>query len=124
VKAKDKLLAIFQVLHDVRDETFGNGRLARNVFERAINNQANRIISLAHINDEVLSTIEATDIPEEVELRSIENLFRESNLISTMNDAARRSDSFWLGQRRRLTTCEGGCLQQSLDREIVTMAQS
>jgi AAA lid domain-containing protein len=67
------VLAIFHVLFDARDESFGNARLARNIFERTINNQANRIISLANLTDEVLCTLEATDIPTKLELQTIEN---------------------------------------------------
>ena len=54
---------IFKVLYEVKDETFGNARLARNLFEHTVNNQANRIIALAEITDELLSTIEVVDIP-------------------------------------------------------------
>ena len=70
-EARKKVLAIFQVLHVMRDETFGNARLARNVFERTINNQASRIISMTNVTEEILSTIEAVDIPGEVELHTI-----------------------------------------------------
>ena len=76
-EARVKLRTIFQVLHDVRDETFGNARLARNVFEQAINNQANRIISLTDFTQEVLSTIEATDIPGEIELQTVDRELTE-----------------------------------------------
>lgn len=62
--ARAGLLANFTVLYDRRDETFGNARLARNVFEQTINNQANRIISLTEIDETVLSTILEADIPE------------------------------------------------------------
>jgi predicted RNA-binding Zn-ribbon protein involved in translation (DUF1610 family) len=54
---------VFRVLFDARDKTFGNARLARNLFEQTINQQANRIISVPKVDDEVLSTIEADDIP-------------------------------------------------------------
>ena len=67
----DKLLSLFSVLYDTRDDTFGNGRLARNLFEVAINNQANRIVSIADINEEVLTTIEEVDIPGMVDLQTI-----------------------------------------------------
>ena len=43
--AKEKLEALIRVLHEGRDETFGNGRLARNLFEAAINKQATRIVA-------------------------------------------------------------------------------
>jgi Holliday junction resolvasome RuvABC ATP-dependent DNA helicase subunit len=64
-QVQKKLLLIFQSFHKVRDETFGNARLVRNVFEQTINNQANRIISLADISEESLSIIEVSDVPSE-----------------------------------------------------------
>ncbi len=69
--AKEKLESLFTTLYENRDETFGNGRLARNLFERTINNQASRIISIANINDQVLSTIEADDVPNINNLQGI-----------------------------------------------------
>jgi Cdc6-like AAA superfamily ATPase len=68
---KDDLLKLFSVLYETRDETFGNGRLARNLFEMTINNQANRIVSIANVNEEILSTIEEVDIPGLADLHTI-----------------------------------------------------
>lgn len=68
LEAEEKLLGIFKILHEVKDETFGNARLARNLFENTVNNQANRIIALTDITEEVLSTIEVVDIPGGVEI--------------------------------------------------------
>ncbi len=65
-EARDKALGIFKIFHEVRDETFGNARLARNLFEQTVNHQANRIISLSNITDSLLSTIESIDIPDDV----------------------------------------------------------
>ncbi|MBK6723071.1 MAG: AAA family ATPase [Acidobacteria bacterium] len=67
----DDLTRLFSVLYETRDETFGDGRLARNLFEMTINNQANRIVSLSHVDDDVLSTIEETDIPGMADLQNI-----------------------------------------------------
>jgi AAA+ superfamily predicted ATPase len=67
--AEQELAAIFRLLLDFRDESFGNARTARNLFETAISRQANRIVSLPVINEEVLSTIEAADIPTVDDLR-------------------------------------------------------
>ncbi len=67
----DDLIKLFSVLYETRDETFGNGRLARNLYEMTINNQANRIVSLPQVDDEILSSIEETDIPGMVDLQSI-----------------------------------------------------
>lgn len=70
VEAEDKILGIFKILYEVKDETFGNARLARNLFENTVNNQANRIITLTEITEELLSTIEVADIPGEVEIHA------------------------------------------------------
>jgi AAA+ superfamily predicted ATPase len=70
-EAQEKVRGIFEAMHEVRDDTFGNARLARNIFERAIHNQADRIIALPNISEAMLSTIEVADIPGEVELHSI-----------------------------------------------------
>jgi uncharacterized protein (DUF1330 family) len=61
--AREVLSVLFTEHYAGRDKTFGNGRLARNLFESSIAQQANRIISVADINDQVLETIEAIDIP-------------------------------------------------------------
>jgi SpoVK/Ycf46/Vps4 family AAA+-type ATPase len=62
-QANQKAEELFCSLFEKRDKTFGNGRLARNIFEVTISNQANRIITLADIDEETLSLIEGTDIP-------------------------------------------------------------
>jgi stage V sporulation protein K len=50
---------------------FGNARLARNLFEMTISNQANRIVNLTEITEEALSTIEEIDIPGMADLHSV-----------------------------------------------------
>lgn len=67
----DNLLSLFSILFATRDETFGNGRLARNLFETTISNQANRIVEVADISLESLSAITAADIPGVGDLRTI-----------------------------------------------------
>lgn len=68
--AEEKLLEVFKTLCASRDESFGNARLARNLFEATISRQANRIVSLPEINEEVLSTFEAEDIPSAEEVQT------------------------------------------------------
>ena len=68
--AEKGLLELFQFLSLARDESFGNARTARNLFEMSISKQANRIVTLANINEEVLATIDGADIPTVEELRS------------------------------------------------------
>jgi Cdc6-like AAA superfamily ATPase len=62
--ASDKLLRVFKANYQARDETFGNARLARNIFESAMSNQAGRLVLLRNISDEALATIEADDVPD------------------------------------------------------------
>jgi hypothetical protein len=53
-----------------RDETFGNARAARNIFEAAISKQADRVVSLPRVDKEILSTLDAADIPTAEDLRA------------------------------------------------------
>jgi hypothetical protein len=46
-----------------RDRGFGNGRLARNLFEAAVANQATRLVALPDPTDEQLTTLTAEDVP-------------------------------------------------------------
>jgi AAA+ superfamily predicted ATPase len=64
-KAGKKLLNLFKALHSMRDRSFGNGRLSRNLFEKIIERQANRLAGLKKISDDVLIRIEEADIPGE-----------------------------------------------------------
>jgi len=61
-EARIKLLTGFTQLVEERDEHFGNGRLARNVFEHAIRRQANRLAPVAEITQKLLTTLTAEDI--------------------------------------------------------------
>jgi hypothetical protein len=45
-----------------RDKGFGNGRLARNLFEDAVARQASRVVALTDPTDEQLTTLTAADI--------------------------------------------------------------
>ncbi len=63
--AAAKLQALFTDLYENRDKTFGNARLARNLFEKTIEQQANRLAVLSdNLTDEVLTSILPEDIPE------------------------------------------------------------
>jgi stage V sporulation protein K len=69
-EAEARLASLFDILTAERDESFGNARTARNLFEATISRQANRIVSLANINEQVLQTIEVADIYSAEELRA------------------------------------------------------
>ena len=60
-----KLQNLFEELYVNRDKTFGNARLVRNLFEKSIEQQANRLAVLASLSDEVLTTLLPEDIPAE-----------------------------------------------------------
>jgi Cdc6-like AAA superfamily ATPase len=47
-----------------RDKGFGNGRLARNLFEDAVARQASRVVAITDPTDEDLTTLTAADIAE------------------------------------------------------------
>jgi Holliday junction resolvasome RuvABC ATP-dependent DNA helicase subunit len=68
--AEERLASVFSHLTAFRDESFGNARAARNLFEATISKQANRIVSLPEINEKVLSTIDAADIPDAEEMQA------------------------------------------------------
>lgn len=68
--AEGGLASIFGVLCASRDETFGNARAARNLFEATLSKQANRLVALPKVDREILSTIDTADIPGHDELRS------------------------------------------------------
>jgi hypothetical protein len=62
VLTRVKLLLGFEYLLARRDEHFGNGRLARNIFEQAIGRLANRITGIVPLTRELLVILEAGDI--------------------------------------------------------------
>jgi AAA+ superfamily predicted ATPase len=60
---RQKLHTNLQHSHGLRDSAFGNGRLVRNIFEKALEQQANRIAEMQVLTDEALTTITEEDIP-------------------------------------------------------------
>lgn len=62
--AREKLTDTFSLLCEKKDESFGNARVARNLFEKCIQHQANRIVKLSRLSQKVLKTLEEEDVPE------------------------------------------------------------
>lgn len=62
--AKEKLTDTFELLFSDKDESFGNARVVRNLFEKCVQNQANRIVKLKKLNQKILKTFDVEDIPE------------------------------------------------------------
>lgn len=62
--AKEKLRDTFSLMDGIKSESFGNARVVRNLFEKIVQSQANRLINWSAPNAEVLKTILEEDIPE------------------------------------------------------------
>lgn len=62
-ESKNILLKRLTLLYDNRAKNFGNGRLARNIFDKTIEKQANRLAKLSTVNKEILMTIVPEDVP-------------------------------------------------------------
>lgn len=62
-EAEIEVRAVFRQACEARDSNFGNGRLARNCFEQAMKNQANRLASEQLANRDSLTEFKAEDIP-------------------------------------------------------------
>ena len=60
--AREKLQAGFETLCHRKDEHFGNARLARNIFERAIRRLAMRIAEMTPLTRDLLTTLQADDL--------------------------------------------------------------
>jgi ribosomal protein S27E len=61
-ESRRRLLRGFTYLYIGRDRHFGNGRTARNSFERSVRRLANRLASLQDITPELLTTLQPLDI--------------------------------------------------------------
>jgi len=62
-QALTKCATLFAGLYANRDQTFGNARLARNIFEKTINRQAVRVMTIKKASREDLCRLVADDIP-------------------------------------------------------------
>ncbi len=62
--SRDVLLKKLTLLYENRNDRFGNGRLVRNIFDKTVEKQANRLSKLSKVSREMLMTISPEDIPE------------------------------------------------------------
>jgi DNA polymerase III delta prime subunit len=67
--ARRGILQLLSEFYENRDRTFGNGRFVRNLFERMIERQANRVARISPLTDSVLCALTKADIPELDDLR-------------------------------------------------------
>lgn len=61
--AEQKIRHLFSYAVSHKDQNFGNGRYARNVLEKTLENQATRLATVSEITEQMLRTIEEHDIP-------------------------------------------------------------
>lgn len=62
--AATKTKKIFQIAYSNKNESFGNARFVRNIFQNAVTQQANRLMKYSDLNDQALITLESLDIIE------------------------------------------------------------
>ncbi len=68
-EGKEKFLGLITELYENRDRTFGNARLVRNIFEKIVERQADRLaLSGAELSKQALCEILPQDIPNKEEL--------------------------------------------------------
>ncbi len=72
--ANAELLKLLTHLYESRDRTFGNGRLVRNLFEKIVEEQANRLAGIAVLSDEKLTTLLPEDVIGAAEIYSARSL--------------------------------------------------
>jgi len=60
---EEKLMFIFEELYEKRNDSFGNARVARNLFGECVERQANRLVKIAPLTKDILMTITEEDIP-------------------------------------------------------------
>ena len=61
--ARREILRLLIDFHQRRDKSFGNGRFVRNLFERMVERQANRIARISPLTDNVLCSLTKADVP-------------------------------------------------------------
>ncbi len=61
---REKMHKNLTILYEKRDRSFGNGRLVRNIFEKIVERQANRIAGITPLTEEVLCEIVEADVPD------------------------------------------------------------
>ena len=68
--AREKLAELITSFHALRGRDFGNGRFVRNVFERIVQKQADRLATVAELTEDILCEIRPEDIPSGDEFRA------------------------------------------------------
>ena len=66
-EAEKVLKSNFNNLCTNKDKNFGNGRLVRNIFDKTVEKQANRLVTISDLNRETMMNILPQDIPGVIE---------------------------------------------------------
>ncbi len=61
-QASQEMLRLLAFLYGQRDRSFGNGRLVRNLFEKLVEIQANRLAIIPMMTDDLLTTLTLEDV--------------------------------------------------------------
>ena len=63
-KAEECLKGHFEDVYKCRGDNFANGRYVRNIFEKVLSNQANRLVNIEDISDDDLNTLTIEDFDD------------------------------------------------------------
>ena len=63
-KAEEFLKGHFEDVYKCRGDNFANGRYVRNIFEKVLSNQANRLVNIEDITDDDLNTLIIEDFDD------------------------------------------------------------
>ena len=63
-KAEEYLKGHFEDVYKCRGDNFANGRYVRNIFEKVLSNQANRLVNIEDISDDDLNTLTIEDFDD------------------------------------------------------------
>lgn len=88
--AEREMLRLLAFLYAGRDRTFGNGRLVRNLFEKLVEVQANRLATIPMMNDDLLTALILEDIAAVSKTYDIPTTFDPEPIL---NQAQREKDA-------------------------------
>ncbi|MBQ0151591.1 MAG: AAA family ATPase [Chryseobacterium sp.] len=80
-EARTKVMDTFEMIEPYKTESFGNARVVRNLFEKTVQKQANRLIHWTAPKDEQLKMLYEEDIPEPQDsINAIKSEVEEENI--------------------------------------------
>ena len=88
---------LFHAMYEDRDHTFANGRAVRNLFERAVAQQANRVAKATDPSRELLCTIETPDLEKAAAQMQAERALEQAD--ATAADASADEDGEGDGEK-------------------------